>query len=273
MTNDFTNKNIIVTGGSSGIGLALVTQFLKLGANVWIFARDENKIKSVIEKLSPQNNQINYYAVDVQDYSKLKSIASQFNTQSINIDGIINSAGVAHPEEFEKMDIEQFHWLMDINYFGTVNCIKAFLPLLKTGSFIVNISSMAGIIGVYGYAGYGASKYAVRGFTDVIRSELKPKNIHVSIVYPPDTDTPQLVGENKIKPEITRKIAGTAKVMSAAQVAREIIKGIQKRKYQIIPGLESKVIYHLSNFLGPLVFPLMDTMVSQAIKEMSKKNK
>ena len=271
MKFDFNNKNIIVTGGSSGIGLALVQKLIQSGANVWIIARNEEKILEVMNQLGDKKNQLNYFLANVQDFSEIKLISEKLNYENIKIDGLINSAGVAHPAEFNSMEIEQFHWLMDINYFGTVHCIKAFLPLMNSGSFIVNISSMAGVIGVYGYSAYGASKFAVRGFSDCLRSELKPKNIQVSIVFPPDTDTPQLEYESEFKPEITKKIAGSAKAMSAQKVALEILDGIKKKQYIIIPGFESKLIYHLSNFLGPLVYPIMDFMVFQAMKEINHK--
>jgi 3-dehydrosphinganine reductase len=170
--------------------------------------------------------------------------------------------------------MDKIRWLMDVNYFGTVNCIKAFLPLMTSGSFIVNISSMAGVIGLYGYSAYGASKFAVRGFTDVLRSELKPKGIQVSIVFPPDTDTPQLAYENKFKPEITKIISGSAtSVLSAQKVSHEIITGIKNRNYVIIPGAESKFLYHLSNLLGPMTYKIMDLMVSRAMRQTTHKKR
>ena len=270
MIFDFSQKNIIVTGGSSGIGKALVKKLSKLGANLWIIARDEKKILDLKNEMG-SNNAINYFLVDVQNYAALIDIAQKFKVQNIKLHGLINSAGVAHPAEFDALEADLYRWLMEVNYFGTLNCVLAFSPLLVTGSFISNISSMAGLVGVYGYAGYGASKFAVRGFTDVIRSELKMRNIHVSIVFPPDTDTPQLEYENHIKPAITKKVAGSAKIMTADKVADEIIFGIQRKKYLIIPGFESKVIYHLSNILGPLFYPIMDIMVAQAAKELSHK--
>jgi 3-dehydrosphinganine reductase len=271
MKYDFINKNIIVTGGSSGIGLALVQSLIEAGAKIWIIARNEEKILAVINQLGDKKNQLNYYLADVQDFSEIEPISEKLNNENIKLDGLINSAGVAHPAEFDSMEIEKFHWLMDINYFGTVHCVKAFLPLMNSGSFIVNISSMAGMIGVYGYTAYGASKFAVRGFSDALRSELKPKNIQVSIVFPPDTDTPQLEYESEFKPEITKKIAGSAKVMSAQKVALVILDGIKKKQYIIIPGFESNLIYHLSNFLGPLIYPIMDFLVFQAMKEINHK--
>ena len=272
MKFDFLNKNIIITGGSSGIGLSLVEELLNLGANIWIIARNEEKIISAISQFDNEHSRKNYYVADVQEFSQTNKIFEDLKSKNIRIDGLINSAGVAHPEEFETMQIEKFRWLMDINYFGTVHCVKSFLPLMNPGSFIVNISSMAGLIGVYGYSAYGASKFAVRGLSDVLRSELKPKNISVSIVFPPDTDTPQLEYENQIKPEITKEISGSASIMSPQKVAMEIIKGIKNRNYVIIPGAESKFLYHLSNFLGPLTYQVMDLMVAQAMKK-SNRNK
>lgn len=272
MGYDFNKKNIIITGGSSGIGLALVKELFNLGANIWIIARDEEKILAVIRQINDETQRINYFLADVQNFSQIKNLANELSQKNININGLINSAGVTHPEEFESIQMDKFRWLMDVNYFGTVNCTMAFLPLMPSGSFIVNISSMAGVIGVYGYSAYGASKFAVRGFSDVLRSELKPKNIHVSIVFPPDTDTPQLDYENKFKPEITKIISGSATtVLSAQKVSHEIITGIKNRNYIIIPGAESKVLYHLSNILGPLTYKIMDLMVSRAMKQINRK--
>lgn len=267
MENNFDQKNIIITGGSSGIGKALVTKLVEYGANIWIIARSEEKILSQMKETGQKANKINYYLADVQDHNQILDISRDFSQKNIKIDGLINSAGAAHPALLENTDIETYHRMMDLNYFGTVNTVHAFAQSMTEGSFIVNVSSMAGIIGVYGYAAYGASKYAVRGFTDVIRSELRPKKIHVSIVYPPNTDTPGLAQENKIKPDVTKKIEGSANVVTPSKVAEEILKGIKNKKYLIIPGFESKLIYHASNFLGPLFFPIMDLMVKQALKE------
>ncbi len=267
MKDIFFQKNIIITGGSSGIGKALAIKLAEFGANVWIIARDEEKILTLKKEIIQGSNQISYYLANVIDYPKILEISNDFSKNNIKVDGLINAAGAAHPAELENTDIQVFHQMMDLNYFGTVNTIQAFAQNMNEGSFIVNISSMAGIIGVYGYSAYGASKFAVRGFTDVIRSELKSRNIHVSIVYPPNTDTPGLVHENKIKPEITKKIEGSANLMSPIKVAEEILKGIKNKKYLIIPGLESKLIYHANNFLGPLFYPIMDLMVKQSLKE------
>ena len=108
---------------------------------------------------------------------------------------------------------------MDLNYFGTVNMVKALLPaMLERGSgHIVNISSVAAFLGVFGYSAYGASKYAVRGFSDVLRAEVKPLGVRVSVVFPPDMDTPGLANENKTKPFETHEIEGKHGCVSSGE--------------------------------------------------------
>jgi 3-dehydrosphinganine reductase len=160
--------------------------------------------------------------------------------------------------------------MMDVNYFGTVNVLKNLVPEMqhRHSGCIVNISSMAGVIGVYGYTAYGASKYAVSGFSDVLRSELLPYNVQVSIVFPPDTDTPQLKYESQFKPFITKEVAGSASLMSADAVAKETLTAISHKKYIIIPGSEGKLLYFASHLLGQSMYPVMDMMVKSAIAKL-----
>jgi 3-dehydrosphinganine reductase len=143
--------------------------------------------------------------------------------------------------------------------------------MLKRGSgHIINYSSMAGYMGVYGYTAYGASKYAVRGFSDVLRAELKPKNISVSVVFPPDTDTPQLAYEDQFKPPITKILSGNAGTMTADEVATITLKKAAKNRYIITPGFESSLFFTLSNLLGRLIYPIMDIQITQAINKLKR---
>lgn len=271
MEKYFLNKNIIITGGSSGIGFALAKQCIDFGGKVWILARDENKLQQA--KLSINSESLNIIAADVTKLDQLEKAFEHFKNNNIYFDYLVNSAGVTHPGEFENLDINIFHWMMDINYFGTVYMIKTFLPLLKAGSTIVNISSMAAILGIYGYTAYGASKYAVRGFSDTLRSELKIKGINVLIVYPPDTETPQLEYDNQYKPAITRELSSNAGLLTADKVAHSIITGIKRKQYMIFPGLEGNILYFVSNILGGLTYPIMDIFVSAAIKKIKNQSK
>jgi 3-dehydrosphinganine reductase len=178
---------------------------------------------------------------------------------------LVNSAGVAHPGYIQDLDLNIFTWMMEVNYFGTVYATKVVIPaMLKRGSgFIVNISSVAGFIGTFGYTAYGASKFAVRGFSDALRAEMKLHNIGVSLVFPPDTQTPQLEYESSIKPAETKALAGNTKVLSPEEVSKEIINGIEKGKYLILPGFESKLLYRLNGFLGGGLTYFMDRIIAK----------
>ncbi len=274
----FQNQSVIITGGSSGIGLSLGKALARQGAHVCLLARDAGKLKTALSELQQEAHQpgqrFDQLSCDITDYAAVNQVMSQWTLKNGPPDMVINSAGVTYPGYFEKLDVETFHWLMDVNYFGTLHVIKALIDgMIERGSgTIVNIASQAGFIGVYGYSGYGASKYAVRGFSDVLRAEMKPLGVQVSIVFPPDTQTPQLEFEEPLKPFETKFIAGSASVLSPEKVAADILKGVAKNRYMIIPGLEGKIFYRLTNFLGNLTYPVMDWMVRQAKKKRQKNN-
>jgi 3-dehydrosphinganine reductase len=143
---------------------------------------------------------------------------------------------------------------MDVNFFGTVHAIRAVLPHLKNrgGGFITNISSGAGLVSWFGYTAYAATKFAVRGFSDALRDELKPQNISVSVVFPPDTDTPQLAFEQSLLPAETRAISGTVAPMSPEEVARQILAGVRRGRYLIMPGFKSEMMLRFFSTFGAL---------------------
>ncbi len=272
------DKMIFITGGSSGIGKALALEFITGGASVVLCARDMQKLESAKYELMSNSGckpeKILTLSLDITDFDQVQSKIRQYLRDYPSPDILINCAGSAHPGEFLDLGMDKFQWLMETNFYGTVHVIKTLLPsMLQRGSgHIVNISSAAGFLGVYGYTAYCASKYAVRGFSDALRSELRLKKIHMSLVFPPDTDTPQLVYEAQFKPPITKALAGSAGILSATSVAKTILKGISKKKYIIVPGLENALLYHLSNFLGPNVYWVMDRMVDSAAKNKSTSN-
>lgn len=263
----------LITGGSSGIGLALAKQLVQAGADVFILARNKERLQTAVEtiKLVAVNpdQRIGSLNADITDYKHLEKLLTGWVEQEGIPDFVFNSAGVAHPGYFEELDIEIFHWMMDVNYHGMVNVTKVLLPYMRNrgSGHIINISSEAGFIGVFGYTAYGASKYAVRGFSDALRAEMKPLGINISIIFPPDTDTPQLAYENKFKPYETKVIASSSKALTADIVAERTLKGVLKNKYMIIPSLEGRIFYRLSSILKHTTYMIMDLMVKSARKK------
>jgi 3-dehydrosphinganine reductase len=241
MMNSFSNKNVLISGGSSGIGFALAKKFTSLGSNVYILARDNTKLLE--SKIS----------ADVGDFAGLQAATRDF-IHSIDI--LVNSAGITYPGRFIDLDQKIFKEIITTNYLGTVNLTKLAVKGMverKDGT-IINISSLAGLVGIFGYTAYTPSKFAIRGLSSSLRAELKPHGIDVHIVLPPDTDTPQLAFERRIMPETTKKINSSGGRLSADTVASAIIKGVNKNKYQIIPGVEGKILVMFAPVIEKILF-------------------
>ncbi|MGQ9516392.1 MAG: SDR family oxidoreductase [Anaerolineae bacterium] len=270
----FTGKRALVTGGSSGIGKATAKALASAGAHVCIVARTPAKIAEAQEEIrgvaaDASKQDIIGKPADVSDYAQARAVVRELVQEGWEPDLLFNFAGIAHPGYFHELPLDVFRRTMETNFFGTLHMCKLVAPLMmRRGSgHILNTSSVAGFIGVFGYTAYGASKFAVRGFTDVLRSELKPYGVKVSILFPPDTDTPQLWEENKIKPAETRAIAGNVKVMSPEEVARQLLQGVARGQYIILPGLESKLVYMAAGMLGAKIHWLLDRIVQKAQQE------
>jgi len=260
-------KVAIVTGGSSGIGKAVACELAERGMHLWLLAQRKDLLETARQEVETHRNDqsqaIGTVSMDVSDLDQVEKAVSFITGKCGAIDLLVNSAGVTHPGYIEKLDIDIFTWLMDVNYFGTVYMTKEVLPgMLEGGSgYIVNISSGAGLISYFGYTAYCASKFAVRGFTDALRQEMRSKGIGVSIVYPSDTDTPQLAYENQFKPAETKALSGTGGMMKPEAVAKEIVKGIARGKYRIINGLELYGYYRLNGLSENLVNGIIDRII------------
>jgi 3-dehydrosphinganine reductase len=262
-------KTALITGGSSGIGLALARKLAASGAHVWILARDPVKLKSARQEISTfcasAEQQVGVIQADITDSPQVGTTLREHTVQAGAPDLVFNSAGVTHPGKFIEQDLAIFRAMMEINYFGSLHVIKALLPAMaqRGSGHIINIASVAGFLGLYGYAAYGASKFAVRGLSDSLRSELAEYGIRISVVFPPDTQTPQLEFETPLKPPILRELDKSNKVLSPDTVADSILRGVARGSYVITPGFDSTLYFHLTNFFG-LVYPVMDLMVSNA---------
>ena len=277
MSIEFSGKHAFITGGSSGIGLALAKLLAKQGTNITILARREDQLKKAADEVRSHcihpDQIIITLSGDVGNLEIIWPLLVEFEEKYGTPDILINSAGITYPGKFSVLPPEIFRDLANINYLGSVYVSRAFVNgMIRRGNgWIVNISSMAGFIGTYGYSGYGASKYAVRGFSDVLRAELKPRGVKVSVVYPPDTLTPQLEFEKDLKPSITKELADNAGVMTAENVAKIILRDMQRGRYTILPGFQSWFYYTLSFLLGDLTYPVMDLEIKNAIRRIVKR--
>jgi len=293
----FSGKSAIITGGSSGIGKAIARLLASNGASVFIVARDQEKLSGALREIEgariTTEQRFGAFRGDVTSFDELTAVVRAIVEADGPPDILINSAGVVCPGYFEELPLSTFREQMDVNYFGTLHAIRAVLPyMMEQGQgHIVNLSSVAGAIGVFGYTGYAASKFAVRGFSEALRIELKPHNIRVSVVIPEDTDTPQLRGEREMQPLETRMtegmvrperldgprdalaywfmrlFAGGGEDMTAEQVAEAVLKGMRRRRFLIAPDPLFGFAYPWRGLLIPVANWAFDRLVRLARRQ------
>jgi 3-dehydrosphinganine reductase len=265
----FNPKHAIITGGSSGIGKATAKLLFSQGTNISILARNPEKLNAALTeietaRLYPEQKLIALEADVANRYSAETAIAIAIDRLG-SPDLFIASAGIAHPGYFQELPVEVFEETMAINYFGSLYCLKLIVPIMakKSRGHVVLISSGAGLIGIYGYTPYSPSKFALRGLAESLRGELRAMNIGISIVYPPDTDTPQLATENLTKPPETKQITGTAQMWNAEDVAKAIVRGIHAQSFEITPGLEMSILGRWHSLISPGIQRYFDSLVDR----------
>lgn len=244
----FRDRHAVVTGGSSGIGLATVGRLAARGARVSVIALEDEYMEA-LRAAPPPLASLHLEAVDVSQREETEAAIGRCVAAHGPCDLLVTSAGIARPGYFHEIPIEVFERHMEVDYFGTLYCIRAVVPsmMARRRGTIVAISSSAGLISVFGYTAYGPAKYAVRGLCDVLRIELKPHGIHVACVYPSDVDTPQLAGEEPYKPAETRRVAGTVHPIPPEQVADAIMRGVRRRAPVIYSDSKTRLLARVAN--------------------------
>lgn len=275
MTERFAGTRVVITGGSSGIGLACAEEFARRGASVGIIARDRTRLevaREAVEVLRVSGEQV--FAVASADLSvreEAERALAELVSARLDADVLVNCAGVIIPGEFCEMPYEAFGDNMG-SYFAAVHCCRAVAPrMAERGSgHIVNVSSVAGFLGIYGYTAYSAAKYALMGFTEALRFEMKPLGVRVSVVCPPDTDTPGLAFEKSLRPHETEVVAGGIRPVPASTVARAIVRGVERGRYYIIPDAQSRLYFRLKGAWPELFFAIVDGDVRKARRARGK---
>ena len=271
----FKDKIAIICGGSKGMGKETSKLIVKMGGSVLIIARDAEVLKNVAEEMNQlkitDSQFVEYFSCDTTDMAKLKPLIDDFISKHRVPDYLLNLVGYAYSQYIEKLTLDDFKRNMNVNYYGQLVPILTLLPyfMKEKRGYIANTSSMMGYFGMMSYATYCPSKFAIVGLTEALRHELKPYNIRFSILYPPDTDTPGMAKENETKPEECKILSESVKLLSAEEVAKVFIKGIRKRKYNILPG-KAKMVWLLYRFLPRLVRSIMDGDYKKARKRLGK---
>ena len=266
----FRGKVAVVTGGSSGIGLATARELASLGSEVYLLARDEKRLKSVARKLP---GKVNTFPCDVREAPSIFSARDHIIERSGHLDILVNSAGIIHSQRFGSLSNDQIKEVIDVDLLGTIETCRSFLDDIHPHGYIVNISSVAGFLGLTGYAPYSAAKFGIVGFSEALRMELHPKGIGVGVVFPPDTETPQLESERRTRPSELSGISSTLEPIRPEKVASAIISGMRKGRFLIFPTWSARLLYITNNAFGPIVRSWLDRKAASYALRSGKKGR
>ena len=232
----FKDKVVIVTGASSGIGLASARLFSSRGALVVMAARSYGKMLELTPSVSPDPERILCVQTDVTKEEDCRNLIEETVRRFGRIDILVNNAGISMRAMFKDLDLKVIRSLMDVNFWGTVQCTKYALPyLLESKGQVVGVISIAGFSALPARTGYSASKYAVRGFLDTVRIEHLKDGLNVLVFAPGYTESnvrkAALTADGSQQGETPLK---EEKLMSAEDCAKHLAKGLEKRKSQVV---------------------------------------
>lgn len=251
---EFKGKIAVVTGGSSGIGRQLSHDLASLGCKVIIVGRDKDKLRKVRDELtrSKIDLKVEVMAIscDVSSHEQVEQMAKQVIDKFGKIDFLINSAGYGSFKSIEECSIEEYTAMMGTNYFGTLYCIKSFLPIMKKqgSGVIVNISSLAGMMGIPRFSAYCATKYAVLGLSESLNNELEGTGISTIVICPSKVDTSFFDDESfkdfkKVK----------QKTLSPVKVSSIIIRAMKQNKAVVLIPKYARALVIVKSFMPSLV--------------------
>jgi len=272
----------VVTGAGSGMGRALAEQLAAAGSALALADVDEASLLETAQVLGKTGALVTTHVVDVAKEERVKAFAADARERHGRLTLLINNAGVALHGDFEEISLDDFRWLMDINFWGAVYGVRYFLPLLKRAprAHIVNLSSVFGLIAPAGQAAYAASKFAVRGFSEALRHELEGSHVGVSCVHPGGIRTSiarrARLGERTPAVRQEQSVAQFeqwARTSPEAAAAR-ILRGVEQGEARILIGVDAYQIDVLQRLRPASYWKLLkkklEKVVAAAAKEPGK---
>lgn len=238
----------VITGAASGIGLALAIKLAQKGCHLALADRNIEGLIAAKEQVEALGVNCIIESLDVADNDAFITFAKRVNDEFSQVNFLFNNAGVSLIDSVESQTLEDFHWLMNINFWGVVHGTNAFLPYIKKSStaHIVNISSLFGLLSLPLTSAYNSSKFAVRGFTEALKMEMAGSNVSVHCVHPGGIKT-NITNNAKVTTQAISKselVAGFNKQAktTAEQAAEAMLKGIDKNNRRILIGGDAKLL-------------------------------
>ena len=266
---NFNGHVVLITGGAGGIGTALVRDALKRGATVALADYSAERLTSVAAELGTPDR-VSTHTVDLTDDQAVKQLVQDVLARHGQVNLLINNAGVSLAGNFQSMSIQEFDWVMNINLRAAVVLTHELLPHLKAGDHIVNMSSMAGLLGMPSSSAYSASKFALRGFTESLRFDLLSRQIGVTLVHPGGIKTGLVErlkyadGADEREKKTLVNMSVKSMTNSPEKLAQAVLNAVTKRQPRVVFGNDAKAIDTLARNMPVLGGKLM----AQGVKRM-----
>jgi len=245
---DFRTGTALVTGAAGGIGEQLALGLAQRGSDLVLMDRNAEGLAAVAARIGESHPgvAVQTQVVDLADRPALLAAAEQVAGEHPGLSLLVNNAGVALGGDFEHLSLEEFDWVMDINFRAPVALTHALLPrlLANPGSHIVNMSSLFGLIAPPGQSPYSSSKFALRGFSEALRTELAGRDVGVTVVHPGGVRT-QIAASARIAERapdrITAQVAGVDRLLRypPEKAAAEILSGVRRRRARVLIAPEA----------------------------------
>lgn len=242
----------IVTGAASGIGKAVASELAKRGCHLALVDLNRTALHETVLELSHSNQHVTAHTADVSSESQMRDLAARVLQEHGQVHILVNNAGVSVASPFNHLDLQDFRWLMGVNFWGTVFACKFFLPHLAAADSgaIVNILSDFALVGFPTKTCYSASKFAIRGFSEALRAELHGSSVRVTCVYVGPVNTNLI--QNSRAWDLTKKQLEAdfleKRGLSTERVARRVVNGIEKGNARLLIGKETYLFDIMARF-------------------------
>jgi NAD(P)-dependent dehydrogenase (short-subunit alcohol dehydrogenase family) len=249
----FTGKRCLVTGAASGIGRATALRLAAQGAELYLTDRDDEGLAHTVSDARALGAEVpEYRALDISNYDEVAAFGADIHAAHPSMDVVMNIAGVSAWGTVDRLTHDQWNRMISINLMGPIHVIETFVPPMVAagrGGHLVNVSSAAGLVALPWHAAYSASKYGLRGLSEVLRFDLARHRIGVSVVVPGAVKTPlvntvEIAGVDREDPNVSRwidRFSGHA--VSPERAAEKIVAGVAKNRYLIYTSPDIRALY------------------------------
>ncbi len=263
---NFRDQVIVITGGSSGLGLELARRLAAQGARLTLVARDQARLERAAGALRalPGGATVRTESVDVRDEAAVHACMQRVAEAEGRIDMLVNSAGILREGRVESLPLEDFRDVMEVNFFGLLIATRAALPHLRASrGRLVNIASVAGLTGVFGYTPYCSSKHALVGLTESMRFELAPMGVTVQLVCPGEFYSPMTDELEASRTPENRAHSQTIPKARVESIAAASLAGIQSNRFLVVPGAMTRLVVFAARHFPGLTRALGDRTISR----------